>query len=173
MNFKKKKVIGVFIIFGLSFLFHFLYSWFPNTIFSFLFPVNESIWEHMKLLFTPFIFYTIIEWLFSKDKSKNLLVQLFLIPFISIVLYLAIYLPIFNIIGENMAVSIILLFIIICFEQVMSYFLGIAKPIKNEKVYGILGLIITFALFIYFTYYPPKILLFHDLKDNYYGIKKV
>lgn len=171
MELKKKKIIGSFIIFGLTFLFHFLYNWFPNTFFSLFFPVNESIWEHMKLLFTPFILYTTIEWLISKNKSNNLMLQLFLIPVISIVFYLVIYLPIFNVVGENMIVSIVLLFIIICFEQILGYFLGISKPIKNEKIIGLLGLVITFGLFIYFTYYPPKTLLFHDMKDNYYGIK--
>lgn len=45
MNLKKIKILAVIGIFILSFLSHFAYEIFPNIIFSFIFPVNESIWE--------------------------------------------------------------------------------------------------------------------------------
>ena len=47
---KKIKIIGFFIMMCLSFLSHFMYEWCDNFLFSIFFPVNESIWEHMKLL---------------------------------------------------------------------------------------------------------------------------
>ena len=46
---KKIKIIGFFIMMCLSFLSHFMYEWCDNFLFSIFFPVNESIWEHMKL----------------------------------------------------------------------------------------------------------------------------
>lgn len=42
--------------FALGSLFHFLYSWFPCLLFQILFPINESIWEHLKLCFYPVFF---------------------------------------------------------------------------------------------------------------------
>ena len=60
---KKIKTIGVYVIFVLSFISHFMYDILPNPLFSILFPVNESIWEHMKLLVTPVLIFSIIEYI--------------------------------------------------------------------------------------------------------------
>ena len=109
MNLKTIKIIGVFVIFSLCFLFHFLYDWLPNSLFSIFFPVNESIWEHMKLIFSSYVFYGIFDYLLIKKnniKYNNFLIQLFLIPIIGIILYLIVFIPIYNKIGENMIISI-------------------------------------------------------------------
>ena len=70
MTLKNYKMVGAILIFLLCFPFHSLYDWLPNSLFSLFFPVNESIWEHMKLLFTPFVVYTIIEYLFLRKYEK-------------------------------------------------------------------------------------------------------
>ena len=52
-----------------------MYELFPNFIFSILFPVNESIWEHMKLLFGSIIVSGIIQKLiiiYRKGKVNNI-----------------------------------------------------------------------------------------------------
>ena len=36
-------------------LLHFLYAWLPNGATALLSPVNESLWEHGKLLFWPYL----------------------------------------------------------------------------------------------------------------------
>ena len=53
---KQKKKIWFYIIgtFLLAFPFHFGYDILPNQVSAIFFPVNESIWEHMKMLFTTF-----------------------------------------------------------------------------------------------------------------------
>ena len=38
---------------GLGTVGHFLYEWFPNALTALIAPVNESVWEHLKLLFFP------------------------------------------------------------------------------------------------------------------------
>ena len=35
---------------------HFLYPWVPIPLVGLIAPVNESVWEHLKLLFWPFLF---------------------------------------------------------------------------------------------------------------------
>ena len=70
MNLKKIKVISILGIFILSFISHFMYDLFPNIIFSFIFPVNESIWEHMKILYTSILLYGFIDkYLLNKYKE--------------------------------------------------------------------------------------------------------
>ncbi len=173
MNFKKIKIIGVFIIFALCFPLHFLYDWFPNIISSIFLPVNESIWEHMKLIITSFILYSIIETLIirkKKIKTNNYVLNLFATPLIGIILYLLIFLPIYKIIGENMIISITLLFIIIIIEQIISYFITISKEIKGEKIIGTIGIIIVYIIFTALTYFPIENYIFYDVTTNSYGI---
>ena len=60
MNLKVIKILSVFGIFLLSFITHNGYDIFPNTLTSFFFPVNESIFEHMKMIYTDYIIWSII-----------------------------------------------------------------------------------------------------------------
>ena len=69
---------------------HFLYEWLGEPIWIAPFSgVNESTWEHMKLLFFPMFLYAILESFFFKDlenfwcvKLKGILLGLGLIPVI-------------------------------------------------------------------------------------------
>ena len=118
MSLKTIKILGLFLIFLLCFPLHFIYDFLPNTLFSIFTPVNESIWEHMKLIFTSYVFYGIFDYLLLKKNRisfHNFLLQLFLIPLIGIILYLSIFIPIYNNFGENMLISISLIFLIILF----------------------------------------------------------
>lgn len=172
MNLKKIKIIGVVAVFLLSFLLHFLYDIFPNFLTSIFSPVNESIWEHMKIIFTAYLLYGGVEYLIFREKTKwnNYLLQLFIVPLLGIMIYLSIYLPLFNIFGENMLISIVLLFVVIVVEEVISYYILSMEEIKNQRIIGILGIIIIYIIFTYLTYNPPKNYLFYDMKDQKYGI---
>ena len=66
---KKYKIIGIFALFLLSFLWHFGYDILPNFFTSILFPVNESIWEHMKIFWGVILFYGIIEYFLLKREN--------------------------------------------------------------------------------------------------------
>jgi len=170
---KQYKIIAVFGIFTLCFISHFAYDVLPNFIFSILFPVNESIIEHMKIIFTSYLLYGLIDYfLIKKYKPNNFVLQLFLVPLISIVLYLIIYIPLFNNFGEKMFISISLLFIIIIISQIISYYILNYKEIKYQKFIGTIGIILVYILFFYITYYPPIHYLFKDFTNNTYGILK-
>ena len=54
----KKILINSLFIFVISSIFHFVYNIFPNNITALFFPVNESIWEHYKLLYTSAILFS-------------------------------------------------------------------------------------------------------------------
>lgn len=173
MSLKAIKIIGFFVIFLLCFPFHFLYDWLPNSLFSIFFPVNESIWEHMKLIYTSFIFYGIFDYLlFKKNKIdfNNFLIQLFLIPIIAIFIYLIIFIPIYKMIGENMIISIGLLAIVILIEQILSYFILQYKQIKYQNIIGIVGIILVYIIFGYLTYKPIENYIFYDTVKGKYGI---
>lgn len=172
MSIKKSKIIGFFIIFLLCFFLHFLYEWIPNPLLSIFLPVNESIWEHMKLLPTSFLLYSIIEyfWLKKNNNFNNYLFQAFIVPLIGIILYLIIYIPIYNMIGDNMAVNIGLLGLIIIIEQFISYKFLLSTNIKHQSIIGIIGIIVMYIVFGYLTYKPIQNYIFYDTKNEKYGI---
>ena len=69
----KKILLGTLLVLILSALYHDIYELFPNTITSFFFPIDESIWEHNKMILLAFI--TPV-FLFLLNKNDNLFVTL-------------------------------------------------------------------------------------------------
>ena len=96
IDMKKIKIIITFIFLGLSVVSHFMYERYPNYLFSILFSVNESIWEHMKLIITPVILASILEYFIY--RKKDIKINNFILAYgisipIGIISYLVVYLP--------------------------------------------------------------------------------
>ena len=74
MSLKNLKILGVILAFFLSFIFHSVYDLFPNFITSIFFPVNESIFEHMKIIFGCILLSGVIQKIIviKKNLSYNL-----------------------------------------------------------------------------------------------------
>ena len=173
MNLKKVKMIGVIGILILSFLTHFLYEWFPNPLFAIFFPVNESVWEHMKMLFTTILIYSVIEYLLLykfKINTNNFMLSSFIIAIIAIPIFLALYLPFHYTIGHNMVITIIIMTITFIIIEIISYKLLNLKPIKYSNFMAILLIIASYIMFGYFTYNPLTYDLFFDPEKQIYGL---
>ena len=167
---KKISVIGLTI---LTFLTHFIYTWFPNTLFSIFFPVNESIWEHMKLIFTTIMIYGLIEYFIIKYnnlKYNNYLLSVFISALSSIPIYLIIFLPFYYNGINNMFVyiSVMITTYIIC--SYISYYILNLRKIKYQNTISIVLIIICYVIFGYLTYNPLKNRIFLDTKEEKYGI---
>ena len=172
---KKIKLIMIFINICLSFLVHFMYNWFPSTFTSIFFPVNESIWEHMKIIYTCLLISSIIEYIIYKKKKinvNNFYINIPIISILGIITYLILYLPLDKIFSHNLILAIIILFIVFTLSEIMSYYILKFKKIKNEKIIGIFLIILSYIIFTYLTYNPIKNNLFLDRQTNTYGIKK-
>ncbi|MCI8777794.1 MAG: hypothetical protein HFI86_00335 [Bacilli bacterium] len=174
MNLKKLKIISVFGCFLLAFLTHFLYDWFPNIMFSIFFPVNESIWEHMKMLYSTILLYEFIEYIILKVKNikiNNFLLASFTSAILSIPIYLIMFLPIFYKIGENMIITLTIMLITIIIVQIINYKLINYKEL-HLNILTIICIIITYIGIGVLTYYPPETDLFFDSKNEKYGVNK-
>lgn len=171
---KRIKFIGVIVIFLLTILYHFLYNWLPNPVFSVFFPVNESIWEHMKLLYSGIFTWGVIEYFILRKKGisyRNFFSTLFLEMVTSIMIYLIMYLPLYNVFGENMVISIGLLIVVIILEEIFSYYLfSYSKENRILNRVSILFIVLGFVVFLCFTYDPPRNYIFYDIVSNKYGI---
>lgn len=173
MNLKHWKIIDTLLLFGISFLVHFLYEWFPNPLSAVFAPVNESIWEHMKLLSTTFFLNAILEYFLFyilKWKYENLFLGAFLSALLSIPIYFLFYLPVHYLFGYFMWYAILLLFLIFLFFNIFMYLFLQRKYYKNGNTVAFIGFIALFILFGYLTYRPIKQDLFFDHKDQKYSI---
>lgn len=174
MNLKKTRILAIFITFAIGFLCHFAYDLMPNFITSLLFPVNESVWEHMKILYTSILIYGIIDYFILKKfniEHNNFLISLFITSFISVIIYLALFIPIYYSVGESMFISISLLFITYMLVYIINYHILKTYNLKIYKI-SILPILIGYVIFGFLTYYPIKTQLFFDTKDEIYGIKE-
>ena len=149
MFFKKWKIISPFILFALASLIHFTYTLFPNIITSFFAPVNESIFEHMKMIYTSVVLLSIIEYFILKHRNikvNNLGINPFISGLSNIFIFLIMYLSIRMILKENMLVTFIILFISECITSFISYKLLLNRKIINDK----LGIALTILIYIPF-----------------------
>ena len=174
---KQKKRIWIYIIgtFLLAFPFHFGYDIFPNPVSAIFFPVNESIWEHMKMLFTTYLCFGIIEYPLLKhfhQDTKNELFSLWISALLIIPIFLLIFLPIYSIIKEQMIVTILLMFLAIAITKWIQFqLLNRFQDYKNLNVLTLVLIVISYACFTYLTYNPPKSSLFRDPQNNTYGLE--
>ena len=92
------------------------YDKFPSFITSIFAPVNESVWEHMKILFGSIILAGIIQKMFliaKKQKVNNLCFSNFIAALTSIPIFLILFLPIYWGIGHNMFITLVIMFVAI------------------------------------------------------------
>lgn len=162
----KKNIFMIIFLFLLSFLWHFMYDWFPSVLTSIFFPVNESIWEHMKIIFYCLLIGSVLE-----KKGNNYYLNILVKPLVGVLFYLIIFIPLYLIFGESMFISISLML----FTYIIMELLGIKISKQEElniKVLPIIIIILISILFSILTFYPLHNFLFFDSVKLGYGILK-
>ncbi len=155
-------------------LLHFTYQWSNGNLFVASFSaVNESVWEHLKLIFFPMLIVGIIEYFFVKNITKNYLEAKTIGIFIAICFVVISFFTYTGIIGTNAFIIDILIFIIsIVLGEYIAYKLMKRKNESDIKTLVLSGIILLFlfSCFVLCTYFPPKVNLFRDSVTNSYGI---
>ena len=153
----------------LTVLVHFVYDILKLDIIAIFFPTNESIFQHMKMIFTSFfIFYAILYFMKRRFKYNNIFLTSIISVTICIVFFLTIYLIVRFRFGEVMIFTFILLFISIMLAQALSH--NFLKK-DNYTILNILSIIIivmVFAGFGYFTFNPLHNDMFWDYEHETY-----
>lgn len=165
MNKLKRYIIeGIIFVLITGSIAHFIYDWSgENALIGFLVPINESIWEHMKLCFFPMLlysFYMIYKLepdypCISSSSMFGVLLITFLIP--------VLFYTYSGILGANYAIFDIGTFIvsvIISFIAVYKLTLS-CKVASYETLFKLLILILAMCFFI-FTYHPLNIGIFAE-----------
>ena len=155
---------------------HFLFDWSGGAVWAALFSaVNESIWEHMKLIYVPMLIFALIEcYSFGKNlpsfwcvKLVGFLTALLLIP----VIYYT-YTGVGGISADWFNITIFFLAAGAAFYLEARLFQWDLRCAKSSRIP--LGLILLFGcLFVLFTFLPPQIPLFRDPITQSYGYFKI
>lgn len=173
---KKNSFINAILIFIISFPIHFLYDLIPYFLTSIIAPVNESIFEHMKLIATSIFFARMIIYFIRKKQglsSDNYIFKSFLNVICTIVIFLIFYLPTYYLfIGENMAITLILYFISLLISEAIFQVIWDVKLKHNYNLLGILLIVGLYILTTFLTYNPPRVDFFFDPQNKNYGIIK-
>ena len=173
LNLKKMIIINSIVMFAIAFLVHFLYNWIPNNIVAIFFPVNESIWEHMKMLYTTVLLSSIVEYIILKKNNivyHNYLLVTYLKSILIIPLYLIIFLPLYYNLGENIVIAISVMLISMVLINILGYYLLQTNEIKYQKIISILLIIFTYIIMGILTFKTPHMDIFFDTHQEKYGI---
>lgn len=163
LSLKKIEIISFIIACILGVLFHFIYEWSnENPIASIFFPVNESTWEHLKLIFFPILLLSIVEYFLFGIRYDNFIFIKFLSAVIGMVITVVLFYTYTGVYGKNNdVINILIYFISMIAAYIFSY-----RSLRAKRLYGIpgkvgyYGFIILFLLFVVFTLFPPEIGLF-------------
>lgn len=151
------KYFNIIIILFLCFFIHFGYDLFPSFLTNIFFPINESIWECIKMLDSSILIVGIVEYFIFKIwniKYYNYFMSLFITLCFGPFIFLILYIPLFYIFG--LTVNIIMLLIVIWLTNNLNFYF-LERPF-NYKLEGvaIIGIVLIYILFGICTFYPPK-----------------
>lgn len=173
-----KRSFGLWQLFGFavtSFLgtvLHFLYEWSDKALWIAPFSgVNESTWEHMKLLFWPMLLFAVFQYPFFRERKDFWNIKLCEI-IIGLILIPIIFYTYNGVIGKSPDwVNIAIFFVCAMISYICEARLFKSKrhAAKNPR-YAILLLSVIAMLFILFTFRTPKIGIFRDPISGGFGI---
>ena len=153
-------------------LLHFVYEWTGgNPLIAAFCAVNESTWEHMKLLAVPWLVWTVVTIVVNRcaasalPRAIGLLVGLAAIP--------ALFYTYTGILGKSIDVVNILIFQA---AVLLAYFVSVSLQKSARlssvpfQILGILLHLLAALAFLFFTSFPPSLPLFVDPTNGTRGI---
>ena len=170
-NIRNYQIFSIVFAFIIGTLLHFTYKWSEGNPFVASFSaINESVWEHLKLLFFPMVISTIIGAFYFRKTNPNFLCSKVLGIITSIIFMVIFFYTYTGVIGTNFAlVDIASFFVITLLGEFISYALIVNNYQCNKKI-SIIILTILLISFIVFTYFTPDFGIFKDPVTGKYGI---
>ena len=175
-----KKSVGIWQLVGFAVtslggtLLHFLFEWLGEAVWVAPFSgVNESTWEHMKLLFWPMFIFAIVQSFFFRErkdfwciKLKGMLAGLGLIP--------VLFYTYNGVIGKSpdwINIAIFFISAALAYLYETRHFNREITVCRFPKL-AFAVLCIIALLFVAFTFFPPEPGIFKDPLTGTYGIVK-
>lgn len=167
------QIVSAIFVCILGTLLHFTYKFFGENNFVASFSaVNESVWEHLKLLFFPMLLTTIIGYFCIEKNAPNFLCSNALGIITSMLFIIIFFYTYTEIIGKSiLLIDIASFFVAVILGEYLAYKLMISN-LNCNNIIAIIILTIILICFVVFTYFPLKIEIFRDPVTSKYGITK-
>ena len=153
-------------------LLHFLYDWLGSAVWvAPISGVNESTWEHMKLLFWPMFIYAIVQSFFFKERDDFWCVKLrgILLGNALIPIFFYTYNGVIGRSPDWINIAIFFISAAVAYVYETRLFNMKKAPCQSQKV-AVFMLSIMALLFVVFTFATPTLGIFRDPLTGTYGI---
>ena len=154
---------GFFFIAAAGTLLHFLYDFAPSPLTAVISGVNESVWEHMKLLFVPAFLWVMLSGREIAAGAAGIFAALGAIP--------AGYYTYTGALGRRiLAVDMGIFYLAAAGCVVLARHLEGRWEKRWQQRAAWCALVLAALLFVLWTFYPPGIPLFRDPVSGGYGL---
>ena len=179
-NPKRWQLIGFLVTCSLGTLLHFLYDWTGQSLLAAPFSgVNESTWEHMKLLYWPFMLVALVQWATSFRKwrfPENFWCIKWIGTTSGLLFIPVIYYTYSGCFGKSPAWLNISIFYISAACAFLLETKLLTTPLGNKcranKFAGYSLIALGFA-FVYYTFCPPELPLFQEPLNEVCGLAQL
>ncbi|MBQ8038644.1 MAG: hypothetical protein IJ274_01990 [Lachnospiraceae bacterium] len=154
-------LIGAIVTILVGIISHFVYEWSGNNfLVGLFFPVNESIWEHMKLIFFPMFAYALIAGKKVEEQYPCIYDAMFQGILAGLAMIPVLFYTYTGILGFDVAwINIAVYIISVLFAYLVVYKKAETCIRKDSKILRYLMYVFLVA-FMVFSVYPPGIGLF-------------
>lgn len=156
---------------------HFLFRLTGGNVIAAAFsPVNESPWEHLKIIYFPVLLFLMIQSIYLKHKRlsmPNLIWYTSLSALLAMTAVTVSYYTYSGILGKSMMWADISIFMAgTAAAYLFDYAMIKARPayVPGSKLTGLVLLAVLGATLVCFTYFAPHIPWFEDPETGLYGV---
>lgn len=155
-------IIGAVFVIIIGSISHFVYEWTGNNpVIGFFFPINESTWEHMKLIFFPMLIYSFFFWKNLRNSYPCLLSSCYFGMIVGTLAIPVIFYTYTGILGNHFFILDIATFIIAVIISFLTiYQCTLSCAVQKYNKFLKISVLMFFLMFMIFTYFTPKLHLF-------------
>lgn len=155
-------------------LLHFVYEWSGGSTLAAAFSaVNESTWEHMKLLFFPMFLFSVAQVIALGRQYPNFLAVRAVSTLAGLILIPVLFYTYTGVLGKNVMWVDVTIFILSALGAFALDWRLLRRGRWSSGWQQILGLLVLWGLaflFVYCTFHPPALGLWQDPVTGGYGI---
>ena len=168
------ELAGFLVTGALGSLLHFVYQWSgENQVAAAFSAVNESTWEHMKLLFIPLFLFSVVQVCVMGRNYPNFLAVRAVSILTGLVQIPVLFYTYTGVLGRSVDWVNIALFFLAALGAFLLDFRLLRRSRLSAPWQQILGLIVLWALafcFVWCTFHPVELALWRDPVTGGYGV---
>lgn len=171
MNIYLVLLISFFLLSVIGSLTHFTHGWFKKGILLHMFSaLNESTWEHMKMLVAPTILVGILQYIFLRDRYINIFNSILILMSVELITMPLLYETLKRLVKKvPFPITILIFFLSIIFGLLAEYLILSNGIVILTEIVSFILVVVIVGIFGIFSYYPPKISLLKDPITGRYG----